>query len=117
MVVKMHAAPGVSVLPELWPPGSLRKLTPEVVQSRLARVLFGEQFAALADAVGVAGESADFGMVDEAVDHCGGGGDVKDLTAAPRSASGRSLTPTPHPDTPGTRRKRPQERSQPRESA
>ncbi|MBE1579653.1 hypothetical protein H4W30_006713 [Amycolatopsis roodepoortensis] len=34
-------------------------------------VVFGEEFAALAGAVGVAGEGEDFGVVDEAVDHGG----------------------------------------------
>ena len=33
--------------------------------------MFGEEFASLAGAVGVAGEGEDLGVVDEAVDHGG----------------------------------------------
>lgn len=34
--------------------------------------VFGQQFAAGAGAVGLAGQGEDFGVVDEAVDHGGG---------------------------------------------
>lgn len=45
-------------------------------------VLFGEELAALAGAVGVAGEGEDLGVVDEAVDH-GCGDDVVGEGLAP----------------------------------
>ncbi|GAA4886677.1 hypothetical protein GCM10023403_62880 [Pseudonocardia benzenivorans] len=45
-------------------------------------VLFGEELAALAGAVGVAGEGEDLGVMDEAVDH-GRGDDVVGERLAP----------------------------------
>jgi hypothetical protein len=38
---------------------------------RLGDLVFGQQLAALAGPVGVAGEGEDLGVVDEAVDHGG----------------------------------------------
>ncbi len=50
----------------------------------MCAVSFGEEFASLAGAVGVAGEGEDFGRVDEAVDH-GGCDDVVGEGLSPAS--------------------------------
>ena len=52
----------------------------------LGAVLLGQQLSALAGAVGVAGQGEDLGVVDQSVDHRGGGGDVVGEGLAPAAA-------------------------------
>ena len=62
-------------------------MTPPPGWSVVVGAVFLEEFAALAGAVGVAGEGEDFGVVDEAVDHRGG--EVSSPKTSPQRPKGR----------------------------